>query len=421
MRFSIQLIFSYVLKMEVAITSEEKTFLEWEGIKLSYTYKALGNELRIVPFGLLHQNGIEEFDITLSHTSDYPYFFKTNNSNFGFDLFSASFFLATRYEEYWPHKRDQHNRFSANQSTAFKNQFLHLPVINLWANELLNLLKTHFGTKIEDNRSYALLPTIDVDSAFAYREKGLVRTAGAYARSIFQGKLNEINKRTQSIIGTSKDPYDVFDRLIKIQKKNDLNVIYFFLVGNYGLNDKNVAHYSQKFQALIKHVNDYSTVALHPSFASNTEPEKVKMEKERLSQIVHNSINQSRQHFLIIHLPTTYRNLINAEIEHDYSMGYPEEPGFRASICSPYPFYDLELEQETNLMIHPFCFMEATYKYYKKENFEEIKSQIKTLSDTVKKVKGEFCILWHNDSLSETHGWENWSPLFEEMIEIAKE
>ena len=174
--------------------------------------------------------------------------------------------------------------------------------------------------KLSLNRIYKIIPTIDVDSAFAFREKGLIRTAGAYVRSLLHGNISEVGQRSKAIIGMVKDPYDVFDDLIEIQSKHNLKLIYFFLVGDYGLNDKNVAHYSRKFQSLIKHVNDYSEVALHPSFASNQESDRVKIEKDRLSKIVHNNINSSRQHFLIIHLPSTYRNLLNAGIEHDYSI-----------------------------------------------------------------------------------------------------
>lgn len=420
-RYTLQLVFCDILGLELELTNNKEEFLKYEQLKLSYSYKKLENEFLIVPSGLLNQTGIEEFEINVNHNQDFPFFFKTNNDDLEFDLFSASFFLVSRYEEYWPHKRDKHNRFPASESVAFNNGFLGLPLINVWANHLLEKLNSLQNDTISLKREYKVIPTIDVDSAFAFREKGLIRTTGAFARSLLQGNVAELGKRSKAILGIEKDPYDVFDYLIELQAKHNLKLIYFFLVGDYGLNDKNVAHYSRKFQSLIKHVNDYSEVALHPSFASNHEHEKVKLEKERLSKIVHNDINSSRQHFLIIHLPSTYRNLLNAGIEHDYSMGYPDEPGFRASICTPYKFYDLELEQETSLTVHPFCFMEATYKYYKKENFDDLLSKLKALSDEVKKVKGEFCVVWHNDSLSETHGWENWSPLFEQMIEIAKE
>ena len=43
--------------------------------------------------------------------------------------------------------------------------------------------------------------------------------------------------------------------------------------------------------------------------------------------------------------------------------------GFRASICTPFYFYDLRIEELSNkLKVHPFSVMDATFKYYLKLN-----------------------------------------------------
>ena len=54
------------------------------------------------------------------------------------------------------------------------------------------------------------------------------------------------------------------------------------------------------------------------------------------------------------------RILIDAGIAEDYSMGYPDEPGFRAGIARPYYFYDVAEDHQTNLKIFPFQVMDAT-------------------------------------------------------------
>jgi len=69
---------------------------------------------------------------------------------------------------------------------------------------------------------------------------------------------------------------------------------------------------------------------------------------------------------LRLNLPDTYRNLIDEDITDDYSMGYAALPGFRAGICSPYNFYDLDIEVETKLRVHPFMVMDGTLKDYMK-------------------------------------------------------
>ena len=63
-------------------------------------------------------------------------------------------------------------------------------------------------------------------------------------------------------------------------------------------------------------------------------------------------------------MPETYRNLIEFDITDDYTMGYAAQPGFRASTCSSFNFYDLDREQETKLRVHPFCIMDASLRHY---------------------------------------------------------
>ena len=71
-------------------------------------------------------------------------------------------------------------------------------------------------------------------------------------------------------------------------------------------------------------------------------------------------VTKSRQHFLAFELPTTYLKLIQSGILEDYSMGYASHLGFRAGICSPFRFYNLLEEKETDLVVYPFQVMDVT-------------------------------------------------------------
>lgn len=46
----------------------------------------------------------------------------------GIDIFASSFFMLTRWEEYVNKKRDNHNRFPASESLAYKFGFLNRPI-----------------------------------------------------------------------------------------------------------------------------------------------------------------------------------------------------------------------------------------------------------------------------------------------------
>jgi len=166
------------------------------------------------------------------------------------------------------------------------------------------------------------------------------------------------------IFNKTSDPYDTYGYQMEIHKQYSISPIYFFLLGDYGLNDKNIPFKNKTFQSLIKYISDYCEVGIHPSYASNSNIEILTEEISRLQKITHRNTSKSRQHFLKLNLPNTYRNLIDNDIEADYTMGYAEKSGFRASICSPFYFYDLDTELETKLQIFPFTIMEATYQLY---------------------------------------------------------
>ncbi len=100
-------------------------------------------------------------------------------------------------------------------------------------------------------------------------------------------------------------------------------------------------------------------------------------------------------------------------------MGYASQLGFRASICTPFNFYDLDSEHETPLKIHPFAVMEATLKYYLKVDPEDAIDHIKPIIDEVKAVDGVFISLWHNETLSNDKLWSGWQGLYEEVVKYA--
>lgn len=397
-------------------------FKKYDGPKLSYTINQLGDELFFSSTSLLFETGINEQHISVFDYNNNKVFFATGKASaLPFDVFAASFYLVSRYEEYLPHIRDVHDRFAAEDSLAFMNNFLQKPLVNTWIVWIKELIQKKYPTLVFPEKKYEFISTIDIDNAYAYREKGFTRSLGGYVKSIFKMDGAEIMERTRVLLGLQKDPYDTYDFQLGLIKKYKFRSIYFFLLGDYGVNDKNLPVDSQKFQSLIKMLGDYAQIGIHPSYGSNKNKEQLKKEVERLSKIIHREVTTSRQHFLKLTFPETYRNLIDLGITDDYTMGFASQIGFRASICSSFNFYDLDNELETNLKIHPFAVMEGTLKYYMNVHREDVMQKIKPLIDEVKAVNGDFISLWHNDTLSNKKLWLGWAPIYEEMVKSAVE
>ncbi|HLG35464.1 MAG TPA: polysaccharide deacetylase family protein [Bacteroidia bacterium] len=413
-------IFREIFGIEFRSTTDKTEFQQHASAKLNYSDAQFSSEPFIYSSNLLFEKGIREQELNFNLLHETPVLFYSHpRYEFPFDIFAASFYLITRYEEYLPHLRDNHDRYLPNTSVASKKNFVNKPVVDIWAYQLRNYLKKFFPDLKFRERQYRFISTIDIDNAFAYLEKGFMRTTGAYLRSLMKLELKDFKDRLYSHLGLMYDPFDTYAMQLDIQKKYNLRTIYFFLLGDYDLNDKNVSASSFRFRSLIKYLADYSDAGIHPSFASSDSPQKVKIEILRLSKIVRRDIRKSRQHFLKLKFPQTYRTLIENDITDDYTMGYAHTTGFRAGTCTSYRFYDLDNEEMTSLNIHPFAVMDATLKYYLKLSPEESLVQIGQLIQEIKKVDGTFISLWHNESLSDYKEWKGWKYVFEEMIKLA--
>lgn len=412
-----------MLGFSISMTTDTEIFRVYSGPKFSYNDYPVADEFFVACTDILFDRGIEKIELSFAKYLDLPCFFLTYNkkSVYNFDLFAASFFLLTRYEEYLPFIKDKFGRFSATESIAYQKGFLEKPVVNIWVKDFAEKLCERFPQLVPKRNKFEVLPTIDIDSAWAFKQKGFWRIVGGYLKNLRDRDYQEIKYRTRVLLRKEKDPFDTFDEMIQLHSDFELEAIYFILFADYNEYDKNIPVANRMFQALIRKLADYGSIGIHPSFASSQDLSKLKNEVSQLAEVVHTEISKSRQHFLMLRLPASYHELINCGIKEDYTMGYSDLPGFRAGICTPYFFYDLESEQPSSLKIFPFAVMEGTLKDYMNLDIEQSKNKIFDLIDEVKNVDGIFISLWHNESMSNQKRWVGWDKLYTQILSYAKQ
>jgi len=191
------------------LTQSEEEFKNWEGAKLNYSLQAFGNELFVKSAGLICEQGIKEQSISIGEWKGNKTLFKTDTLfEIPFDIFSATFYLITRYEEYLPHIRDKYDRFEAESSIAFQHEFLEKPIVNDWVIEFGKLLLQRFPNLVLKQHTYKYISTIDIDNAYAFKQKGVMRTIGGYGRAVVNFFWVDFTERTKLLLGKMKDPYD---------------------------------------------------------------------------------------------------------------------------------------------------------------------------------------------------------------------
>ncbi len=403
------------------LTDNAEVFHRHDGPKINYGKVALDDKaLHIPAHGFLAERGVRRFHPDIRWHNGLPQLFPVSGDNdTGFDLFAAAFYLVSRYEEYLPFKKDLFGRFEAAESFSFKHSFLQIPVVNHYALILQNKLKKKYPSSTFEKQVFTFIPTYDIDVAFAYKGRGFLRSALGVLKSLWRLNVKEVAERFRVLAGNADDPFDTYDYQLSLFKDSGIRAYYFFLCGNYGFYDKNIAFYARSFFSIVKKLSDYAYIGLHPSFASNEEPGLLSVEAERLSNIMNEDVKYSRQHYLKLLFPQTYQNLLKANIPYDFTMGYASQPGFRAGICSPYYFYDLESESITPLTIMPLAVMDGTFLHYLHSTPEEAFEIICKIINETERVGGTFICLWHNDSLQRGDDNMAWVKLYENVYRMA--
>ncbi len=418
LRYVIDLVLHEQLGFEVELTTVEADFLVFKGLKLSYGDHKLQDEFFINASMLLFERDIFSQDLKPfpyeGTTAFYPVFQK--DSALPFDVFASVFYLVSRYEEYLPFVKDQHGRYKASSSVLFGLGLLQKPLVNIWCRLLATRMKEHFyGLKLPE-RKYNFIPTYDIDAAWAYRNKGLIRTSGSFVNNLLNRNFDELKLRYSVLKKKTNDPFDTFDLQLDLQKTYQLRPVYFILFADYDVYDKNIPINNLEFQELIKRLGDYADVGIHPSYNSFDNKNKLKSEILNLSKVLNREITKSRQHFLRMNLPMTYHNLIDLDISDDYTMGFASQPGFRAGIADSFNFYDLDHDGPTALRVHPFAVMDGSLRDYLNLEGEESFELTKNLIREVKAVEGTFISLWHNETLSDQKRWQGWVDVYKKII-----
>lgn len=398
----------------IKITTSAREYLKFDGPKLNYSYQDLcAGEFVIYPSKLLFENGITPQKITCFETGYGKAFFETGG-DMQFDIFAASFYLLSRHEEYLPHTKDEYGRYAHTNSLAHREDFLNTPLVNYWIQELRLALAVKFPGMRFKGRHFENVITYDIDIAYSYLCKGWRRNIGGALRSAWNGQWSLVAERLSVLAGFRKDPFDCYEWLDALHLYCRLKPYYFFLVPkNNSLYDRNVSTSSKRFRELVEYYCATYNVGIHPSWQSGDDKSLLREEIEWLEVIGDKDIQASRQHYIRLTVPETYRRLISAGIRKDFSMGYGSTNGFRASVSTPFKWYDLENEKETSLTVYPFCFMDANAFYESKLTPSEAFDELMMYYNAVKKVNGMLITIWHNSLLGTDKNTKGWSRMFE--------
>jgi len=338
-----------------------------------------------------------------------------NSIHLGIDIFCSAFFMLTRYEEYVKPERDQHDRFPATASLAYKEGFLDRPVINEYLEILWYCIKRLWPGLERKKRNFRTILTHDVDVPFNHAFTGLPQLIRSCGGDLLKRRdLFLAVRRAKSWQAVKRGDYrqDIsytFDRIMDISEKNSLKSAFYFKTActdpNY---DHNYSIEHKWIRQLLRDIYQRGhEIGIHPSYNTYQDNKQIKLEFERLLKVCEEEgIKQEtwggRQHYLRWKTPLTWRIWNEAGIDYDSTLSYANHAGFRCGICYEFPVYDLEQRQKLRLVERPLIVMEGSVlgEQYMNLEYEDALQYMKKLKERCKRYAGDFVLLWHNSSFA---------------------
>lgn len=401
---------------ELRITADKTVFSNAFGPKIWYCNDAC-SEPTALTFGqvdVLWNNSIRNLKPSVSYRNNMP--FPDLDGSGRFDPFAACFFILSRYEEYTATEFDVHGRFTGQQAWGGP-AFLLRPWADIWRSEIhaaIEKVHTNYHPAIPGFRTVA---SIDVDSAFAFRYKGVRRTLGSVVLDFLRLKPVRAFTRLKCVIANEQDPFDTYEYILDTCLAQHIELRCFFLLADRSRYDINIHHRNVQLHERIEDMRDGGAiVGIHPGYESHNDVRIVRTERARLDAILGEKTRHSRQHFLKFRLPITYRRLLECDLHHDHSMGYADVPGFRAGTAHSFKWFDVERNEITSLMVHPIIIMDSTLRHYQQLDTLEAMEVIARLKAEVRQTGGDFVSLWHNETVAEQGDWVGWRAVWEEAI-----
>jgi len=329
------------------------------------------------------------------------------------DIISSTFFMLTRWEESVNLERDEHNRFLASDSIAFKFGFLHRPIVNEYVELLWSLLCTlgYNGSRLR--RSYSVVPTHDVDYPSLWNSN--LDKLRAIGFSIFKNpSLLDLTTKIRSL--TNKvDIYDTYGILMDYADQANCKAHFNFMSNAtseydsiYNLDDV----YIQNIVSTI--LSRGHVIGFHPSYNSYNDSELFNSELLAINSHLNVEVISGRQHYLRCDIPLTLDIWNDNNLVWDSTLGYANEFGFRCGVCYPFPVFNFQKRVPLNIIERPLIVMDVTLAIYKGLSGSAAIRAVDEIKDTIKKYNGEFVFLWHNSSF-QLGVWSDYHSVLKNM------
>lgn len=335
-----------------------------------------------------------------------------------FDPFVNGFLFLSGLQEHLTEERDAHHRFPLEKSLQHRFNFLHIPVVNVYFEFLSQHLQKFniairqkpLGTKSKSQ----LIITHDIDRL----NSGWKEMIGVSLRSKkITAILPIINAFKRKLWGTRDYYTEALYNLLDFEFQHHIPSLYFFL-SNKSAKDGDYDIHSNQMENIIGDVlKNNACIGLHAGYFTFQNIQEFERQFNALRKTSPEALKINRQHFLRFDIKTTPEIYKKLSIQIDYTLGFPDDYGFRNGICGPFHLFDFNNNLSYDCLEIPLFFMDNNYINHRASFnntifFENIKWIDKHFNFKVS-------ILFHNTVFIKIK-YHDAAPIFYELIEYAE-
>lgn len=415
--YAADFIFNTVLKVDYALDVIQDENVQYHIVYGSNT--EINAALFVPCHGIMFETGFKNSKPNGEGEGFNFRMFNNDNRGLGYDLFAMTFYILSRYEEYYENEYDQYGRVSIQRLDLIKHRFEHIPLLDVLIASLAIDLTNRFPDLRFQQKEFNVLPGIDIDFMYLFEHRSSVEKFLSFSKSILKNEFGKGRDIFKSIFQKKQDPYANFsDWLPTLEMWSGVkNIFVLCALKNQGV-DKNLSVKNPLFPAWLKNIESTPELYIgwHPSVQAGSDRVILEKEKTALEEVVGYNIEKSRQHFLSLKLPETYRSLLSLGIKEEHSMGFNNRTGFRASTAHPFFWYDIQEEKKTNLKVFPFVFMDVQLRDYLGLDQNQSIELINRYIEQLKQTGGVLSFIWHNSSFYGNEGWTGWDKVYEFLL-----
>ena len=332
-----------------------------------------------------------------------------------YDILGLTYWMLSRQEEVGRTDLDNHGRFPATSSHAYKHGYLERPIVDEWLHVLGQVIQRTWPSLALVQHRFNMKVSHDVDRPSRYAFRTWPGVARAMASDILKRPNFSAAICAPWVRLASRDrlhpadPHNTFDWIMDVSERHGLTSAFYFICGRTAPHfDADYEPEHPAIRKLMRHIHKRGhEIGLHPSYNTYQMPVAIAIEARRLRAVAESEgIQQSewggRMHFLRWEHPTTLRAWNEASMDYDTTLSYAERPGFRCGTCFEYPAFDPVAQQMLKLRIRPLVAMECTVmapRYMGLGTGEAAFAKFKQLKDACRAMQGCFTLLWHNTQL----------------------